>query len=291
MQTVAIFGVGLIGGSFALALRKAGFSGTILGVGSESTLARAQQLRIIDSGAAPRVAAEESDLLYLAQPVAAILRAIPELNEWVRPEALVTDAGSTKQAIVETAAKSLTRAQFLGGHPLAGKERRGVEAADADLFQGRTYVLTPLGAPDWEAELATPPAIEFQNWLKRIGCVLVVMPAAQHDATVAFTSHLPQLASIALANVLAQNGSIRAEVSGPALLEATRLALSPYEVWRDILATNAQAIDSALSGYIQQLEALRRDLRSPHMGDHFQTAALLARSLRGHHKPESVTKT
>ncbi|MGI8743883.1 MAG: prephenate dehydrogenase [Bryobacteraceae bacterium] len=277
MNTVAIFGVGLIGGSFALALRKAGFAGTILGVGSESTLARAQQLHIIDAGASPRTAAQEADLLYLAQPVHAILTTIAELNAWVRPGALVTDAGSTKRVIMETAAKSLTRVQFLGGHPLAGKERRGADAADADLFEGRTYVLTP----DSEAGLRTPAALEFQSWLKRIGSVPVVMSSAQHDSTVAVTSHLPQMASVALAMLLCQKDSVRDNVFGPALLDATRLALSPYDIWRDILATNTDAIDSALIGYIRQLETLRRDLGSAEMATHFRQAGALASRLRG----------
>jgi prephenate dehydrogenase len=240
-------------------------------------LARARELGVIDSPASPQSAAEQADLLYLAQPVQAICNIIPELNSWVRSGSLVTDAGSTKLAIVETAAKSLTRAQFLGGHPMAGKETRGVDSADADLFQGRTYVLTPHA----EAELSTPAAMEFQGWLKRIGCVVFAMTASQHDSTVAFTSHLPQLASVALAMALAQNEALNHRVFGPALLEATRLALSPYEIWRDILASNAPAIDSALSGYIQQLEILRRDLGSPDTANHFHLGAGMARRLRG----------
>src|SRR5436853_6859745 len=123
VKTVAIFGVGMIGGSFALALRKAGFSGRILGVSSETTVRRAQELGVIEAGASPRAAAEEADLIYLAQPIRVILTTLTELDPWVRSEALVTDAGSTKQAVVEQAAASLTRAQFLGGHPLAGTER------------------------------------------------------------------------------------------------------------------------------------------------------------------------
>lgn len=282
MDTIAIFGVGLIGGSFALALRKSGFTGTILGVGSEATLNRARQLHIIDSAASVREAAEQADVLYLAQPVRVILETLLDLNRWIRPGVLVTDAGSTKAAIVHSAAQSLTKAQFLGGHPLAGKETRGLDSADAELFRGRTYVLTPLAS----ADLTTPAARDFRMWLERIGSVPVVLNAEEHDRTVALTSHLPQLASIALGMLLSDRGCVDNGAFGPALLDSTRLALSPYEVWADILSTNALCIDSALAGYIQAVEQLRRDLNGPGMRDHFRSASSLAKSVRSAGNPE-----
>lgn len=151
MNTVAIFGVGLIGGSFALALRSAGFRGRILGVSSPGTIRRALDLGVIDEGASAKAAAGAADLIYLAQPILRIIEILPEIDPWVNPEALVTDAGSTKGTIVERAG-SISRCQFLGGHPMAGREKRGVESAEADLFRGRPYVLTPRS----EAELETP---------------------------------------------------------------------------------------------------------------------------------------
>src|SRR5271157_4012722 len=141
MNTVAIFGVGLIGGSFALAIRKAGFEGRIIGVGrgvsSDDTIRAALALRVIDEALPAQEAAAQADLLYLAQPIHKIIDSLAELNLQVQPGALITDAGSTKQAIVVRASQVVSRAQFLGGHPMAGRERRGVEAAEADLFQGR----------------------------------------------------------------------------------------------------------------------------------------------------------
>lgn len=276
MNSVAIFGVGLIGGSFALALRKAGFTGKILGVSSEGTLRRALDLGVIDAAASAESAARQADLVYLAQPVLAILDTLAALNNWVRPEALVTDAGSTKLAIVRKAAESLTKAQFLGGHPLAGKESRGLEAADADLFQGRTYVLTPRA----DSDLGTHAVRQFKSWLERIGSVITVLGPEEHDRTVALTSHLPQLASIALSMLLAQKDCIGTGAFGPGLLDSTRLALSPYEVWADILATNSSSIDQALSEYIGVLEALRQDLTQPGMKEHFRSAAFLANRVR-----------
>ena len=276
MDTVAIFGVGLIGGSFAQALRKAGFAGKILGVSSEATLRRALELGVIDAAATPRKAAEEADLVYLAQPVLAILDTLAVINEWVRPDALVTDAGSTKLAIVRRATELLTKTQFLGGHPLAGKEKRGLDSADGDLFRGRTYVLTPVS----DAGLATPRAHEFRSWLEQIGAIATILDAEEHDRTVALTSHLPQLASIGLGMLLCQKDCIDKGAFGPGLVDSTRLALSPYQVWADILATNAGSIDQALAEYIGVLETLRHDLTGPNMSEHFRSAAFLANRVR-----------
>lgn len=193
MDTVAIFGVGLIGGSFALAIRKAGFQGRIVGVSSDETIRAALALGVINEALPAREAAGQADLLYLAQPIHRIVDSLAELNAWVKPEALITDAGSTKQAIVDRASQVISRAQFLGGHPMAGRERRGVEAAEADLFQGRPYALTPQSA----SELESPVAREFLRWIPRLGSFPVIMSPEEHDRTVAFTSHLPQLVSTA----------------------------------------------------------------------------------------------
>lgn len=268
--------MGLIGGSFARALRKAGFSGTILGVSSEATIQRALELGVIDAAASLQTAAQQADLIYLAQPIRVILETLGNLNPWVRPEALVTDAGSTKQAILQRAAAVMTRAQFLGGHPLAGKERRGLEVSDPDLFRGRTYVLTPQSA----ADMATEAAVEFRSWLERMGAIPVLLDAERHDRTLAFTSHLPQLASTALAMLLSGNENIEEIVFGPALVDSTRLALSPYHIWQDILATNPAWIDAALAGYINELQQLRQNLNSPEMADRFRTAAAVASRIR-----------
>ncbi len=165
METVAIFGVGLIGGSFALALRKAGFGGRIIGVSSDQTIRAALDLRVIDEALPAREAAGLADLLYLSQPIHKIAECLEELDACVKPGALMTDAGSTKKLIVDRASQAISRAQFLGGHPMAGRERRGVEAAEADLFQGRPYVLTPRTP----ADLESPAAREFQEWIPRIG--------------------------------------------------------------------------------------------------------------------------
>lgn len=266
MNAVGIVGVGLIGGSFGLALRQAGFTGRIVGVSSQPAIDAALARGVIDEGLPLDRAAAASDFIYLAQPIERILQTIDVIDEYARPGALITDAGSTKFAIVNRAASAIRRARFVGGHPMAGKESRGVEEADADLFRGRPYVLTSRDA-------------ELEMWIERIGARLVVMTAEEHDRLVALTSHLPQLISTALASVIGAQPDA-SKVAGPAAVDLTRLALSPYDIWRDIFATNADSVDAALGAFIEKLEQLRSALRSPEMERAFEQAATAAKVLR-----------
>jgi prephenate dehydrogenase len=275
MNTVAIVGAGLIGSSFGLALRAAGFAGEIVGVSSERALAAAMACGAIDRGATLAEAAGAADLVFLSQTIGRILDTLRHLDPLVKPGALVTDAGSTKCEIVDIARQSITRAQFLGGHPMAGKESRGAEAADGALFRGRTWVLTP----DEPSELETPAAREFRGWLGRIGARTVVLDADEHDRIVARTSHLPQLASTALAATVSTTA--HTEVSGSGLADMTRLALSSYDLWRDILATNSDHIGKALGEYIQELEHIRENLRTRQLQEEFERGAGLAKKVRG----------
>jgi prephenate dehydrogenase len=278
MNSVAIVGTGLIGASFGLALRKAGYAGPIIGVSSERAIAEASTIGAIDRASTLPEACEEADLIFLAQPIGRILDTIRHIDPFLRTGALVTDAGSTKCEIADLALQQITRCQFLGGHPMAGKEKRGAAAADAELFQGATWVLTP----EDPSEMHTEVAVEFLGWLKRIGANPLVMGPEEHDRVVALTSHLAQLASTALASTVSEQvtPAERLAVAGPGLVDMTRLALSSYDLWRDILATNSEAIDRALSGYIQKLEHLRENLRTRQMQEEFERAAHLAGRLR-----------
>jgi prephenate dehydrogenase len=278
MNNVTIIGTGLIGASFGLALRDAGFSGTILGVSSKPAIADAVAAGAIDRGAPLEEAVPHADLIFLSQAIGRILDTIHHLNPLVREGALVTDAGSTKTEIVDLGRQQIRRAQFLGGHPMAGKEQRGASAADPQLFRGRTWVLTP----DESWELETPGAREFQGWLEKIGARLVILDSEEHDRVVALTSHLAQLASSALASTVSDSlrDSANLRVAGPGLTDMTRLALSSYELWRDILATNTEHIDHALSRYIQKLEHVRENLRTRQLQEEFSRGARLASLLR-----------
>jgi prephenate dehydrogenase len=274
MRSVAILGVGLIGGSFGLALRKAGFSGRIVGVSSERTIEEAVAIGAIDSGATLEQAASESELIYIAQPISAIETTLERLGSLASENSLITDAGSTKAQIVEKAEKAIRKAQFLGGHPMAGKESRGVGAASADLFRGRPYIFTPTNV----ADLGTPLASVFSSWVERCGAHIIVVTPEEHDRAVAFTSHLPQLASTALANVLDNNSDLR--LAGPGLFDMSRLALSSYDIWRDIVDTNTENIDHALGVYIDKLTELRDNLQTQRLGSVFATATEIAKRIR-----------
>jgi prephenate dehydrogenase len=275
MQTIVIAGVGLIGGSLGLALRKAGFKGRILGISSPATIDKAIERGAIDEGVSLTEAAQAADVFYLAQPISVILDTIDRIASLVRPECLVTDAGSTKARIVEHAAKLPL---FLGGHPMAGKEARGIAAADPDLFADRPYILTPP-----EGRLMESPAVsDFVQWLRRCGTVPVLLSPSKHDFTVSWTSHLPQLASTALARSLSGQLTLDQIVSasGPGLKDATRLALSPWSVWRDIVQTNTEFIEHALTVYIDTLTEIRDNLQTPRTGEDFAVAADVALGIR-----------
>ena len=278
MNHLAIVGTGLIGASFGLALRKAGFTGPITGVSSQRAIADALAAGAIDRSATLAEAAAEADLIFLAQPIGRILDTIRHLDPLVRPDALVTDAGSTKCEIADLALQQIRRCQFLGGHPMAGKEKRGAAAADPDLFQGATWVLTP----EDPADIRTPAVIDLAHWLRRIGAHPVVMGPEEHDRVVSLTSHLAQLASTALASTVAEQlqPAERLAVAGPGLMDMTRLALSSYDLWRDILATNTEPIERALGAYIQKLEHLRENLRTRQLQEEFERGANLAARLR-----------
>lgn len=274
--TIAVVGVGLIGGSFALAAKRAGIASRVLGVSSQETLRKALSLEIIDEALPLEAAVPRADLVFLSSTIRSIIETLPRLQGLARPDATVTDAGSTKRAIVK-AARAAEEMYFVGGHPMAGKEKGGVEESDAALFEGRLWVLTP--GPEAE----DPRLARLREIVRALGAEPVEMDAGEHDAAVARTSHLPQLLSTTLSAALEQ--SFREEkhiLVGPGLLDATRLALSPFTVWRDILDTNRDQIGAALEEY---LEEWRRQFHTLSSGgdleEQFGRAAAFARRLRG----------
>ncbi len=276
MDCVAIVGVGLIGGSFGLALREAGYTGSIVGVSSPGAITEAVERGAIDRGVELDEAIHSASVLYLAQPISKILQVIPELSR-ARPGTLVTDAGSTKTAITDQARRFIRDAQFLGGHPMAGKETRGVGSAEGSLFRGRTYFLTPREV----AEMETPAASSFVAWVKRMGANVIPISPAAHDHLVAHTSHLPQLLSTSLAVALSESlGAAARTGAGPGLLDMTRLAMSSFEIWDDILHTNRKEIDGALAVMQRTLEQIRARLGDDSMRDPFEIADIFAKSLR-----------
>jgi prephenate dehydrogenase len=243
MQRVTIVGTGLIGGSIALALKRAFPKVQIFGVDTPDVLERARLLKIID-----HAGAQPSDLVVLAAPVGDILKL---LDQYVTGHELITDVGSTKVAICAKAER--IGVPFVGGHPMAGLEYSGPESASATLFQNAPYFLCPVKSmPDGAIE-------RMQEIAKAIGAVPHVIQPEDHDRIVAQISHLPQIVSTLLA---AQTGAHK-DVSGPGLRSMTRLAVSPFHLWRDILKT---------SGFLPQelqsfIESLQRILDSIEVGN------------------------
>lgn len=278
METVAIYGTGLIGASFGLALKRAGFRGRILGVSSAPAVQEALARGAVDEAAGFDEAARRADLVFLSQTIGRILETLGRLGPLLRPGALVTDAGSTKGRICARGRECLPRGSFLGGHPMAGKDARGAAVAEAGLFEGRTWILTP----DDPAALETSAARELMGWVEKVGAVPVVMTPEEHDRVVAFTSHLPQLLSTALAATLAAHLEKPEHLlaAGPGLLDMTRLAGSAYEIWHDILETNPEAIGKALDAGMETLARLRSGLLAQEAGRTFEAGADLAARLR-----------
>ena len=278
---VSIIGLGLIGGSWGLALKKYGLAARRIGFGRASTIARALAANAVDEGTDNLgKAVREADLIILASPVGAILECIPRLKEVAAANALVTDVGSTKRLICERARENLGGAPlFLGGHPLAGKERAGVENADATLFTNARYVLTPLE----EGHLEDPRVKRFISLVTAVGARPHVMDPARHDRALAFLSHLPQLLSTGLASLIAEESledRLPAELAASGFRDVTRLAESPYSVWRDICLTNLENIQEALEALGKKLEFMKRHLSDPELERDFQQASKLREKLR-----------
>lgn len=286
-RRITIVGCGLIGGSFALAFRRIAPTAVIAGWDtSTNALREARRLNVIDkiddelaSGSMSR-----SDLIYLAMPVQAITDFLSKACDLVRPGAVITDAGSTKVQICHAARERLPRdAAFIGGHPIAGSERSGVANARADLFAGAPYVL--IGEND-DSRCHALAAV-----LRDIGARVTYMTAAQHDSTLAMSSHLPQLVSTALAATISSNvhlAEIR-EIAGPGLRDMTRLANSQWDMWRDILETNSANISAAIDEFLTKLQMLRDELQanerthlhsSSELFAHAQTFACNCRNLK-----------
>lgn len=254
---IAIFGLGLIGGSVALAARRRWPRGLVIGVDTNEVLEQAMRLHAIDVGAQEPFIAAEADLVVLAAPVQENLRLLEAVATHVRGPAVVTDVGSTKRRIVEAARRLPASLVFVGGHPLAGAARAGLLHARPDLFARRPWIFTPDG------EAASPALERLARFVEALGAEPRIMTAAEHDRLLAFLSHLPQLAASALMDVVGGAvGEAGLTLAGRGLVDTTRLASSPASVWRDICATNADEIRRALDAFIDALVTLRNGLEA-----------------------------
>ena len=254
-KNVGIVGLGLIGGSIALACRELWPSSLVIAVDNKDVLETAMRLHAIDVAADDLVVLAEADLVILAAPVRQNLALLDDLEENVRTEAIVTDVGSTKRRMVEAARSLPPRFTFIGGHPLGGSAASGLEHARPDLFKGRPWLFTPAG--DGHAD-----ALEkLSSFVRALGAEPRTMTAGAHDRLLAFLSHLPQLTASALMQVVGDEvGDEGLALAGRGLLDTTRLAGSSAEIWRDIASTNTDEIAEALDALIAILRDLRGDL-------------------------------
>jgi prephenate dehydrogenase len=284
-RRAAILGTGLIGGSFALALRKHSPESVIAGWDKEHILRHARERGAIHEGSVdlPRAIAG-ADLVFLALPVGLTIEVLPEVARCASPEALVTDASSTKRAVCAAAAQCFAGgARFLGGHPMAGKEISGIAAADAELFCGAKYALIRQQGDTGNVAMRDTRVETFIALIKTLGAEPVWLSAEAHDRAAAIVSHLPQLLAVALAGVVrgqTDETGLPVMLAGRGLRDALRLAGSPYSVWRDIILTNSDNLDRALDQLIQALEQLRGDLRTRALEEEFAAAADLYKILR-----------
>ncbi|MBZ5544630.1 MAG: prephenate dehydrogenase/arogenate dehydrogenase family protein [Acidobacteriia bacterium] len=281
LRRITIIGLGLIGGSWGLALKERGVKVRRVGSDRPEVLERALAVGVVDEGSAdPLAAARDADLIILATPVGAILDLLPQLKVAASPRALVTDVGSTKRLICQRAREIFgDEPLFLGGHPLAGKERSGLENASAALFEDARYVLTPL-LPN---HLGDERVQAFSALVEKLGAKPFVTEASTHDRAMAFLSHLPQLVSTGLAGMIAEQGAedfLPLELAASGFRDVTRLAESPYNLWRDICLTNIENIQSALESLIEKLEAMKLHLSGRELERDFRQALKLREKLR-----------
>jgi prephenate dehydrogenase len=244
-----------------------------VGCDRESALQKAKKLGVIDGGFAdPADAVRGSQLVVLATPVLAIVDLIGRLGPGLAAGTLLADVGSTKAAVAEQAQKVFGKSagkRFLAGHPMAGKEHSGVEYADADLFQNAVWFLTPLPGQNLQGGLFA----EFVEWIERIGARVAMLPAEEHDRLCAWISHLPQMISTALAAALVEEFGEEAPLlpaGGRALQEMTRIAASPYSMWRDIAISNQKNIGDAMLKVEQRLAHIRENLTTRQLAEEFE---------------------
>jgi prephenate dehydrogenase len=278
---IAIIGTGLIGASIGLALRRAGFTGHITGIDTSPQEAdEAHRLGAVDHAItttpAGLTACRNADLIILAVPVLAIMQWVERLAPILAANQLVTDTGSTKATICELAARAFSgvgRARFLPGHPMAGKESGGAALAEATLFDGATWLFTPLD------QTADPLETEWHQWVERFGARTLSLDPARHDRICAWVSHLPQMVSTAMAAMFADEFAQEphmaddfAHIGGRALREMTRLGASPYSMWRDVALTNTANLEATLFALEQRLTHIRENLKTPELREEFTRA-------------------
>jgi prephenate dehydrogenase len=277
-QRIAVVGLGLIGGSLVKSLRRIKAECKIIGIDFREPMAAAQDY--LDAAFLPENLAraiDDADLIFLATPINVIFRLLPDIAQSMRTGAMVTDVGSTKNLVVAQAQKYFTGERyFIGGHPMTGHEKGGWENADARLFANAPYVLTP------SSDFPTPVFNSLSRLLQTLGARVIKLDAETHDRVVADISHLPQLLAVALMNFIAHESrqpELSFQLAAGGFRDMTRLAASPFGIWKDILASNQANVRRSLQEFIVALQNLMRDLDNNNLQLSFKQANQLRQSI------------
>jgi prephenate dehydrogenase len=277
-QRIAVVGLGLIGGSLIKSFRQNIPECKLIGVDFQDAITAAGAY--LDEAFLPENlmrALRDADLIFLAAPVSVIAQLLPDVAKAIHPGAIVTDVGSTKSLIVQQAQKHFTGERyFIGGHPLTGHEKGGWENAHARLFANAPYVLTP--SPDFP----TPVLNSLSSLLQTLGVRVITLDAETHDRVVADISHLPQLLAVALMNFIARESrqpQLSLQLAAGGFRDMTRLAASPFGIWKDILESNQANVRRSLQEFIVILQNLARELDDNNLEISFEQANQLRQSI------------
>jgi prephenate dehydrogenase len=275
---ITILGVGLLGASFALALKKNRLCGTITGCGrNRENLRQAKDRSIIDSFETdPAAACRDSDLVVLSTPVGSFLELTKAIGPALKRGAILTDVGSVKGALVRDIEKIMPKdVYYIGGHPIAGSDRSGIDTADAGLFRDAKCIITP-------TESSSPSALDkIRDLWKAIGSEIIMLSPEEHDRIYAAVSHLPHLLAYALVNTVAEMDGSYLAFSGKGFMDATRIAASSEELWNDICLLNRENLVEALAVFQKNLDRLDQYLKADN-SDALKNEFRKARALREH---------
>ena len=260
---ITIIGVGLIGGSLGLALKEKNPNFKIVGIDKQEIIEKAITRGAIDEGTVNlKEGIKEADIVIIATPVKTILNILTQINPFLKKGCLVTDTGSTKQQIVQKANKVLSKdIFFIGGHPMAGSEKYGIESADPHLFHNKTYILTPTHKNNLTA------LEKISLLIKMIGAKKLILDPLEHDRIVSAVSHLPQIIAVSLINAIGElalrgNNNNYFKAAGEGFKDMTRIASSPYKMWEDICDTNQENILDMIQEFINYLGVIEDKLKN-----------------------------
>ena len=279
---ITIIGVGLIGGSLGLALKEKNPNSRIVGIDKQEIIEKAIAQGAIDEGIVNlEEGIKEADIIIIATPVKTILNILTQINPFLKKGCLVTDTGSTKQQIVQKANKVLSKdIFFVGGHPMAGSEKYGIESAYPYLFHNKTYILTPTH----KSNLGALEKISLL--IKMIGAKKLILDPLEHDRIVSAVSHLPQIIAVSLINAIGEsalrgNNNNYFKAAGEGFKDMTRIASSPYKMWEDICDTNQENILEMIQEFKNYLEVMEDKLKNDpnSLKEEFQKASKLRKTL------------